>query len=125
MARRLAHLLPAVLWAALIFWLSSMTTLESPLSQGWDFLLRKFAHAAEYAILALLLFRGLPASSRTIKTVIAFGLAVLYAGSDEIHQAFVPGRFGNGTDVLIDSWGALIALSFVLAWGGEKRNRPR
>jgi VanZ family protein len=91
---------PVVAWAALIFGLSSVADLSSGLG-GWDLLLRKLAHAAEYAILGALLVRALQ------RPYWALVLGVAYAISDEIHQTFVPGRQGSPIDVLIDSAGVL------------------
>ena len=39
--------------------------------------------------------------------------AAVYAASDEIHQAFVPGRGPAVTDVLLDSAGALCGILIV------------
>ncbi len=91
---------PVIAWAALIFGLSSVPDLSSGLG-GWDFVLRKLAHAAEYAILGALLVRALRRWSW------ALALGVAYAVSDEIHQSFVPGRQGSPLDVLIDSVGVI------------------
>ena len=49
--------LPVVAWAALIFALSSVPDLGTGLG-GWDLVLRKLAHAAEYAVLGALLARA-------------------------------------------------------------------
>jgi hypothetical protein len=89
---------PVVLWAALIFALSSIPDLGTGLG-GWDLFLRKLAHAAEYAVLGALLVRAItsPALALTVGT--------LYAVSDEIHQALVPGRQGAPLDVAIDAVG--------------------
>ena len=89
-----------VAWAALIFGLSSVPDLSSGLG-GWDLVLRKLAHAAEYGILGALLVRAL----RRLSWALALGVA--YAVSDEIHQSFVPGRQGSPLDVLIDSVGVI------------------
>jgi VanZ family protein len=105
-SRTLTHWLPVLLWAALIFTLSSVPDLSSGLG-GWDLFLRKAAHVTEYAILALLLARALH------REVPALVLGVLYAASDEFHQSFVRGRHGAPLDVAIDSVGLLIG---VLAW---------
>ena len=43
----------------------------------------------------------------------ALALGVLYAASDELHQAFVRGRHASPIDVAIDTVGLLIGL---LAW---------
>lgn len=106
---------PVVAWAALIFGLSSVPDLGTGLG-GWDLLLRKIAHAGEYAILAALLVRAL----RRPGWAIALGIA--YAISDEVHQSFVPGRQGAVLDVLIDSVGvvvgAIVAVR-ILRWRDE------
>jgi VanZ family protein len=93
-----------VAWAALIFGLSSIPNLGTGLGT-WDEILRKCAHATEYAVLAALLFRVLE------RTWPALTVAVVYAASDELHQAFVRGRHGSPYDVLIDAAGAAIGLA--------------
>jgi VanZ family protein len=97
---------PVVLWAAIIFAFSSIPSLGTGLG-GWDLVLRKLAHTAEYAVLGALLFRAL----RRPWPAIVVG--ALYATSDEVHQHFVQGRHGAWYDVLIDSVGVTIG---VLAW---------
>lgn len=94
--------LPALAWATLIFALSGIPTLATDLGT-WDLVLRKLAHAVEYAILAALLLRALRAPP-------AWALAVVYAVSDELHQHFVPGRAGRPLDVAIDATGALVGV---------------
>ena len=49
---------PVVLWAAVIFALSSVSDLGTGLGT-WDLVLRKLAHAAEFAVLGALLLRAL------------------------------------------------------------------
>jgi VanZ family protein len=102
---------PVVAWAALIFVLSSIPDLGTGLG-GWDLVLRKIAHAAEFAVLGLLLLRAIGV------TQLAVGLGIAYAVSDEIHQHFVPGRLGSPLDVVIDSVGVLAG---VLAWRRVRR----
>jgi len=46
--------------------------------------------------------------------VLALGICVLFAISDEVHQLFVPGRGGQVSDVLIDSAGASVGLGIYL-----------
>ena len=54
----------------------------------------------------------------------AFGLAVAYACTDELHQTFVRGRHGTPVDVAIDAAGALIGLAVwrtkLEPWSTEK-----
>ena len=103
MTRALSLWLPVVLWAALIFTLSSIPDLGTGLG-GWDLLLRKLAHAAEYAVLGMLLLRAI---GRELPSV-AIGIA--YAVTDEVHQAFVEGRHGAAYDVLVDAAGVLLGV---------------
>ena len=95
--------LPVVAWAGFIFALSSVPDLGTGLG-GWDLLLRKLAHAAEYAVLGALLVRA------TGKPGWAFALGTLYAVSDEVHQSFVPGRAGSPLDVALDTAGVAIGI---------------
>jgi VanZ family protein len=90
--------LPVVAWAALIFAFSSVPDLGTGLG-GWDLVLRKIAHTAEYAVLGALLVRA------TRRPWLAVALGALYAVSDELHQTFVPGRMGSPIDVAIDTVG--------------------
>jgi VanZ family protein len=96
--------LPVVAWAALIFALSSVPDLGTGLG-GWDLVLRKLAHAAEYAVLGALLVRA------TARPPTALALGALYAVSDEVHQAFVPGRTGSPLDVTLDILGVVAGIA--------------
>ncbi len=88
------------------------------------FLVRKCAHLTEYAILGLLLWRAMRASSapgargwswRLVRNVLL--CAALYAMTDEFHQWFVPDRQASVWDVLIDSAGAAAGLLGLWALG--------
>ena len=105
--------LPVVAWAALIFTLSSIPDLGTGLGT-WDLVLRKLAHAGEYAVLGALLLRALG------RALPAFALGVAYAISDEIHQSFVEGRRGAPLDVLVDAVGVGLGM---LAWQRFVRSR--
>jgi len=94
-----------------IFVLSSIPGLGTGLG-GWDLVLRKLAHATEYAILGFLLLRA------TGNERWALVLGVAYAVSDEVHQHFVSGRHGAPVDVLIDSVGVSVGV-FVLRMRDE------
>jgi VanZ family protein len=98
--------LPVAAWAALIFALSSIPDLGTGLGT-WDLVLRKIAHAGEYAVLGALLLRAVGLAAP------AFALGVAYAVSDEIHQSFVEGRRGAPLDVLVDAVGVAAGM---LAW---------
>jgi hypothetical protein len=99
----------AIAWAALLFALSA--TPGDPDGFDWPLLsfpgADKVAHAALYAVLGATLRL---ATGRT-------GLAVVWAGaygvSDEVHQAFVPGRSPDPWDWLADVVGAWVGATVV------------
>ncbi len=113
-SRAVSLWLPVVLWAGLIFALSSIPSLATGLGT-WDFFLRKTAHLAEYAILGGLLAR---ATGRAFSATL---LGVVYACTDEIHQSFVTGRAGRPVDVAIDAAGVLIGVLVVQELRGRRR----
>lgn len=105
------------------------------LAEQWDYPIRKLAHMTEFGILSLLYLwvTNLYADSRIVSKMVigiesvigktanrhkhigyyllALLSTLLYAATDEFHQLFVPGRAGMVTDVMIDSLGAVIALT--------------
>jgi VanZ family protein len=103
-ATRINPWIPVVLWAAVIFTLSSVPDLGTGLGT-WDTVLRKIAHTAEYALLGALVFRA------TRRAPTALVIASAYAVTDEIHQTFVAGRHGSPVDWLIDTAGAAIGIA--------------
>ena len=82
-----------------------------------DYPIRKAAHMTEYAILGLLSFAFLTSMGKKGKGayLMALGIAVAYATTDEFHQLFVPARSGQVKDVLIDGCGAVIGT--LIIWG--------
>lgn len=87
-------------------------------AQGPEIDIRKYAHIAEYSLLSIptfLLFREL-ISHKTLwrSTTYTLVLNYLYACSDELHQAFVPGRSSSFPDTLVDLAGTVIGLLAVL-----------
>jgi VanZ family protein len=116
--------LAVILWMGVIFALSAMPSLASPLEPFHDFILRKLAHMAEYAVLTGLLFRALRIhiARKTQVLLIAVLVAILYAFSDEWHQTFVPGREGSLRDIGIDALGIAgvsVWLRSMRSLGGE------
>lgn len=103
-SRAVSLWLPVVVWAALIFTLSSIPDLDTGLGT-WDLVLRKLAHATEYGILGALLLRALGRPS------VAALAAIAYAASDELHQHFVSGRHAAPLDVAIDAVGVLAGIA--------------
>jgi len=83
--------------------------------QGLQFIVRKSAHAAAYAVLAMLWLGTARTFAWRHPFLTAWGLTTVYAVTDELHQLLVPGRSGELRDVLIDSTGALVGLLAVWA----------
>ncbi|USN53243.1 MAG: VanZ family protein [Candidatus Nomurabacteria bacterium] len=128
----LAHLvslwIPVLLWAGLIFGLSSIAGLRSSFPSNIDFILRKFAHATEFGILSALLYRALSQQGNHLsprRLFLAFLLAALYAASDEWHQGFVQDRVPAWHDVGIDAIGAFIGADVLRHWYAHKAKQSR
>jgi VanZ family protein len=87
---------------------------------------RKLGHITEYAILAMLLWRGLRHGTHLqAKMSILFSLAwlaaAIFAVTDEFHQSFVPSRTASPIDVMIDICGAMIGLIICLTFAARGR----
>src|SRR5262245_4291115 len=84
--------------------------------EALHWLTRRLAHLSEYAILAALwlraFVRGRNLTPRSAG-LLALAISVAWALLDELHQSFVPSRSASLADVLVDTVGALIALTVV------------
>jgi VanZ family protein len=83
------------------------------------FAVRKAAHLAEYAILALLLWRALRCGTNLrVKMsslfIAAWFMCCVFAVSDEFHQSLVTSRTASPHDVFVDIIGATIGLASYL-----------
>lgn len=103
---------PPVVWAVIIFFFSSLPSVETIEIYWQDFIIKKTAHMIEYALLATLLYRALIASGKNKKQAFtwSFFITLFYAATDEFHQSFTPGRESRVRDVVIDAVGAGLAL---------------
>jgi VanZ family protein len=102
-SRLLTVWLPVLIWAAVIFTLSSIPSLSTGLGT-WDTILRKGAHLTEYAVLGGLLYRALGREAH------ALAVGIAYAATDELHQYFVRGRHASPVDVAIDAVGVAVGM---------------
>ena len=100
--------LPVIVWMGLIFYLSAQPDLPTPSSGLATRLISSAAHVFLFGVLAWLWARAL--GPRRYGLAVAFTLTLLYALSDEFHQAFVPGRDPDVWDVACDLLGAALAL---------------
>jgi VanZ family protein len=106
--------LPVLLYALLIFYLSSLPHPEDELP---DFIFKKlsdkFLHLVEYTVLGLLCYRALrrgtgPSVARRAMIITIMAVS-FYGMTDEVHQAFVPFRESSWLDWLADTMGGVIA----------------
>lgn len=84
--------------------------------QRIESIIRKIAHFSIYTVVGLLLM-GIMSTYKlkeNHRIGISFVIGMIYASSDEIHQAFVPARTAKITDVMIDSMGVLLGILCVL-----------
>jgi VanZ family protein len=98
-----------VLWAALIFAVSSVESAGSPES---ELTVKGIAgHVVEYAVLGgLLVWAGVVPRA-------AVAIAAVYGVTDELHQAFVPGRDASPVDWGLDVVGAVLGVALVRRTG--------
>jgi len=139
----LRYWLPVILWCALIFGFSTeagaprrTSRILRPILRWFNpdisdeairraqYGVRKTAHVAEYAVLALLAWRARRKPRQDDRRPwdwrvagLAFAFAAAFAMSDEFHQALVPSREGRVGDVLVDSLGAALGLLALRAYG--------
>jgi hypothetical protein len=123
--RRWPSFLPAAAWMGLIFYLSSQSRLPDA---GFNAdLVAVAGHVIVFGALAVLVDWGLRREGVTPRRafIIALGVTVLYGISDEIHQAFVPGRHAHALDVAADAVGAIAALALVRRVAGRSEPKRR
>jgi VanZ family protein len=124
---------PALLWAAVIFTMSTdafsaqhtagiiepvihwfVPSLSEDQVDLIHYVIRKTAHFTEYFVFGLLLYRAIRGSHqsgwRWSRGLAAWFIAAGYSALDEIHQAFVASRTASPYDSLLDSIGAFVAV---------------
>lgn len=130
---------PVILWMGVIFWMSTGTfssentthiiepilhyispSISPQAETVVHGLIRKTGHITEYFILGLLFFRAFRGESLqtwclrwAINAIIG---VVLYALSDEFHQAFVATRTASIFDVSIDLAGGFLSQIAMILW---------
>jgi VanZ family protein len=83
--------------------------------------IRKLAHIFQYGILGLLAYRAFATFKRPV--VLAICYIALIAITDEVCQSYDPSRTSTPLDVLLDLFGATLALSFSSLVRGIRRNK--
>ncbi len=114
--RRTLLWLPVIVWAAVIL-SSSNDSFSASESRGWlttifgrevpyavNFMIRKTAHVVVYGILAALAWRA------EKRVSVAMIVALFVAVADEYSQGMTRSRTGSVWDVLLDLFGATLAV---------------
>jgi len=112
---------PAVVWAAVLFYLSSRTGADVP---AFFEINDKLAHFLLYATLGAALGYGRVRSQGPVSHWLLLAVGLLYGVSDEIHQSFVPGRTPSVLDLVADAAGLVAGYAGYLALirpGGARR----
>mgnify|MGYP003341335309 CR=1 FL=1 len=125
----LRYQFPAVAWGAVIFAASSVpsTKIPSLLLESYD----KLIHGGIFFILGILVYRAIrplgasstePLHFNVGRMIVSVGIVILYGATDEVHQAWVPGRSVDILDLTADAVGGLLAalVLYILArWRGR------
>lgn len=112
MKKTIYYKIPAIVYALLIFGLSSIPKSRMPEMAFWNF--DKLIHIVEYAVFALFLMLAFRSSNNAKITAAArywsLVSGVLYGMLDEFHQIFVPGRTASVFDLGADALGICLGI---------------
>ncbi len=112
---------PVIAYMAMLFGLSSLSTLPSPPGD----ISYEQVHVIAYAGLAAVTVRALAKGQwRQITFAVACGavlIASAYGVTDEYHQGFVLGRDSSRLDMLADAIGSVLGASALWAWSIIRR----
>jgi VanZ family protein len=106
---------PAIIFACIIFYFSSLSNpfpekpSEPPtiIKLNWNEIL----HVCEFTLFGFLIAFGFIGKVR-YRYLILF--AIIYAFLDEVHQYFIPTRYFDLYDIILDSIGVVIGFAFYL-----------
>ena len=108
----------------IIFFISSLPGSRLPYFGAWDLYIKKGGHALGFGLLGLAYFYALPRRlSVGYQWVLAFLMAILFALSDEFHQSFVEDRTSSLIDVVIDGFGAAVALTLSAVYSSNSNSK--
>jgi len=107
-------IIPAVIIGIIIFYFSSLSNpYPTPPSEQASKFLNPLMHVGEFGLLTFLIFFGFFSK---VKSIYLLTISFFYAFLDEIHQYFVPYRYFDVLDLIIDSVGVVLGfISYLLA----------
>jgi hypothetical protein len=108
---RVVRWAPVGAWMCVIFAGSSLSGSSIPGGYSYQ------GHFAEYAVLGALVMAALRLRPRRLTwMLVAVGACSVYGITDEVHQAFVPGRTPDVLDWAMDTVGAIAGVAGVALW---------
>ncbi|MFD2044976.1 VanZ family protein [Ornithinibacillus salinisoli] len=93
-----------------------------------EFFIRKGAHVTVFFVLFYLLFLAIRKTTNISKwttIIVSLLLTIAYASIDEFHQGLTPNRTPYIGDVLLDSFGALLASLLLVYFHYRRRNNAK
>ncbi len=97
---------PAFIFGIIIFYFSSLSNpYLTPPSEQVSTFLNPLLHICEYAFLSFLIFFGFFSK---VKAIYLLAFSFFYAFLDEVHQFFVPNRYFDVFDLIIDFGGVVL-----------------
>jgi len=106
--------LPAVILGIIIFYFSSLSNpYPTPPPGQIAVFLNPLMHICEFGLLTFLIFFGFFSK---VKPIYLLTFSFFYAFLDEVHQYFVPYRYFDVYDLIVDSVGVILGfISYLLA----------
>jgi hypothetical protein len=102
------YIVMTILIAIVIFLFSSIS---SPIGEKTGLNLASFYHFGVFFMFTFFLLLAIKNGKLNTKTILMIlFLSLIYAASDEFHQLFVPGRFADIKDVMIDFAGSILSV---------------
>jgi VanZ family protein len=105
---------PALIFGIIIFYFSSLSNpYPTPPPGQIVIFLNPLIHICEFGLLTFLIFFGF---SSKVKPFFLLTFSFFYAFMDEVHQYFVPYRYLDVVDLIVDSVGVILGfISYLLA----------
>ena len=107
-------IVPAVILGIIIFYFSSLSNpYSTPLPKQTAMLLNPLMHIGEFGLLTFLIFFGFFSK---VKPIYLLTISFFYAVIDEVHQYFVPYRYFDVFDLIVDLVGVVLGfIAYLLA----------
>ncbi|MGE3152881.1 MAG: VanZ family protein [Nitrospiraceae bacterium] len=119
-ARLIGYWVPPVVYAGVIFLLSTLPHPENDLPSFLSGISDKVLHLIEYGVLGALCYRAFRRAAGQWGAQHALWLSILtatmYGVSDELHQVLVPPREADPWDLTADAMGAAVGAALAAVW---------